>query len=47
MMQFMAKLDAEGVQKDMDVDDITTIVVNKAEEVRNWEDRQDPNTLHY
>lgn len=47
MMQFMAKLYAEGVQKDMDVDDITTIVVNKAEEVRNWEDRQDPNTLHY
>lgn len=47
MMKFMSEIDASGVQKEMDTDDVTTMVVNLAREIREWQDRQDPQTLHF
>ena len=37
----MAKIDADGLQKDMDQDDITTIVVNLAKDLREAADRME------
>lgn len=40
MLYFMARIEEIGLQEDMDQDDLTTMVVNTAEEMREaWDKR--------